>query len=79
MLLQSNENYGVKRALHGVHYQICDTTLISPKLQLLSGMPTEQSLAVYRALALSDVSDEYEAAMRHFPDSPGLSGKNLKD
>jgi hypothetical protein len=27
----------------------------------------EQSLAVYRALALSDVTDEYEAAMRHFP------------
>ena len=41
--------------------------LISPKLQLLSGHTAEQSLAVYRALALSDVSDEYEAAMRHFP------------
>jgi integrase/recombinase XerD len=41
--------------------------LVSPKLQLLSGHTAEQSLAVYRALALSDVSDEYEAAMRHFP------------
>jgi integrase/recombinase XerD len=41
--------------------------LISPKLQLLSGHTAEHSLAVYRALALSDVSDEYEAAMRHFP------------
>jgi site-specific recombinase XerD len=41
--------------------------LIRPKLQLLSGHTAEQSLAVYRALALSDVSDEYEAAMRHFP------------
>jgi integrase/recombinase XerD len=41
--------------------------LISPKLQLLSGHSAEQSLAVYRTLALSDVSDEYEAAMRLFP------------
>jgi integrase/recombinase XerD len=41
--------------------------IISPKLQLLSGHTTEQSLAVYRGLALSDVADEYEAAMRTFP------------
>jgi integrase/recombinase XerD len=41
--------------------------IISPKLQLLSGHTTEQSLAVYRALALSDVAEEYEAAMRVFP------------
>ena len=41
--------------------------LISPKLQLLSGHTAEQSLAVYRALALSDVSEEYEVAMRLFP------------
>ena len=41
--------------------------IISPKLQLLSGHTTEQSLAVYRALALSDVAEEYEAAMRLFP------------
>jgi integrase/recombinase XerD len=41
--------------------------LISPKLQLLSGHTTEQSLAVYRELALSDVAEEYEAAMRTFP------------
>jgi integrase/recombinase XerD len=40
--------------------------MISPKLQLLSGHAVEQSLAVYRALALSDVVDEYEAAMQHF-------------
>ena len=31
------------------------------------GHAVEQSLAVYRALALSDVVDEYEAAMQHFP------------
>lgn len=41
--------------------------VISPKLQLLSGHSTEQSLAVYRELALSDVADEYEAAMKMFP------------
>jgi integrase/recombinase XerD len=41
--------------------------IISPKLQLLSGHAVEQSLAVYRALALSDVAAEYEAAMQHFP------------
>ena len=41
--------------------------IISPKLQLLSGHTAEQSLAVYRALALSDVAAEYEAAMRIFP------------
>jgi integrase/recombinase XerD len=41
--------------------------IISPKLQLLSGHTVEQSLAVYRALALSDVVDEYEVAMQHFP------------
>jgi integrase/recombinase XerD len=41
--------------------------IISPKLQLLSGHTTEQSLAVYRELALSDVAGEYEAAMRTFP------------
>jgi integrase/recombinase XerD len=41
--------------------------IISPKLQLLSGHATEQSLAVYRELALSDVAGEYEAAMKAFP------------
>ena len=41
--------------------------IISPKLQLLSGHVTEQSLAVYRALASSDVAEEYEVAMRSFP------------
>ena len=38
-----------------------------PKLQLLSGHTTEQSLAVYRELALSDVAEEYERAMQRFP------------
>jgi integrase/recombinase XerD len=41
--------------------------IISPKLQLLSGHTAEQSLTVYRSLALSDVAEEYEAAMRTFP------------
>jgi integrase/recombinase XerD len=41
--------------------------IISPKLQLLSGHTAEQSLAVYRELALSDVAEEYEAAMKTFP------------
>jgi integrase len=41
--------------------------IISSKLQLLSGHTLEQSLAVYRALALSDVAQEYEMAMRTFP------------
>ncbi len=41
--------------------------IISPKLQLLSGHTAEHSLAVYRALALSDVAEEYEVAMRTFP------------
>jgi integrase/recombinase XerD len=41
--------------------------IISPKLQLLSGHTAEQSLAVYRELALSDVAEEYEAAMQTFP------------
>jgi integrase/recombinase XerD len=40
---------------------------IRPKLQRLSGHTVEQSLAVYRVLALSDVTNEYDAAMRHFP------------
>jgi hypothetical protein len=41
--------------------------MISPKLQLLSGHTAEQSLAMYRQLALSDVAAEYEAAMQRFP------------
>jgi integrase/recombinase XerD len=41
--------------------------IISPKLQLLSGHTAEQSLAVYRELALSDVAAEYQAAMQTFP------------
>ena len=41
--------------------------VISPKLQLLSGHSQEQSLAIYRDLALSDVAGEYEQAMKSFP------------
>jgi site-specific recombinase XerD len=41
--------------------------LISPKLQLLSGHASEQSLAIYRDLALTDVAAEYEEAMQSFP------------
>jgi integrase/recombinase XerD len=41
--------------------------IISPKLQLISGHTAEQSLAVYRALALADVAGEYEEAMATFP------------
>ena len=41
--------------------------IISPKLQLLSGHAEEKSLAIYRDLALTDVSVEYEEAMRSFP------------
>ena len=41
--------------------------IISPKLQLLSGHSAENNLAIYRDLALSDVSAEYEEAMKSFP------------
>jgi integrase/recombinase XerD len=41
--------------------------LMSPKLQLLSGHTEEKNLAIYRELALADVSAEYEAAMQSFP------------
>jgi integrase/recombinase XerD len=41
--------------------------IISPKLQLLSGHAEEKSLAIYRDLALADVSPEYQEAMRAFP------------
>ena len=41
--------------------------IISPKLQLLSGHTEEKNLAIYRDLALADVSAEYEEAMRSFP------------
>jgi hypothetical protein len=41
--------------------------IIRPKLQLLSGHAEEKSLAIYWDLALADVSDEYEQAMRSFP------------
>lgn len=41
--------------------------IISSKLQLLSGHTEEKSLGAYRALALADVAEEYEMAMRAFP------------
>jgi len=41
--------------------------IISPKLQLLTGHAEGKSLAIYRDLALADVSGEYEQAMRSFP------------
>jgi site-specific recombinase XerD len=41
--------------------------IISPKLQLISGHTAKQSLAVYREIAPSDVSWEYEEAMKTFP------------
>jgi integrase/recombinase XerD len=41
--------------------------IISPKLQLLSGHAEEKNLALYRDLALADVSAEYEQAMQRFP------------
>lgn len=41
--------------------------IVSPKLQLLSGHSEEKSLAIYRDLALADVMDEYEEAMKAFP------------
>jgi hypothetical protein len=41
--------------------------LTLPKLQLLSGHAEEKSLALYRDLALADVSAEYEAAMQLCP------------
>ncbi|HSF30195.1 MAG TPA: DUF4158 domain-containing protein [Candidatus Tectomicrobia bacterium] len=39
----------------------------SSKLQLLSGHTTDQSLAVYRKLALSNGVEDYHAAMQTFP------------
>jgi len=39
----------------------------SPKLQLLSGHAKEKSLALYRDLALADVSPEHQEAMRALP------------
>jgi site-specific recombinase XerD len=41
--------------------------LMSPKLQLLSGHAEERNRAIYRELALADVSAEDEAAMQSFP------------
>ncbi len=42
-------------------------TFIAHQLQLLSGHTEEKSLGAYRALALADVAEEYEMAMRAFP------------
>ena len=42
-------------------------SIISPKLQLLSGHSDEKSLAIYHDFALTGAAVEYEAAMRTFP------------
>jgi site-specific recombinase XerD len=41
--------------------------IVSPKIQLLSGHSQEKNLAIYRDIALSDVAEEYEQAMKSFP------------
>jgi len=41
--------------------------ITSAKLQVLSGHSDERSLAIYRDLALADITDEYEEAMESFP------------
>jgi hypothetical protein len=41
--------------------------VISPKLQLLSDHAEEKIPAIYRDLALADVSVEWEEAIRSFP------------
>jgi site-specific recombinase XerD len=41
--------------------------ITSPKVQLLGGHAEDENLAIYRDLALEDVSAEHEAAMRFFP------------
>jgi site-specific recombinase XerD len=41
--------------------------IISPKLQLLSGHSEEKSLAIYRDLALADVSPEYQEGYEGVP------------
>jgi hypothetical protein len=38
--------------------------IISPKLQLLTGHAEEKSLAIYRDLALADVSGKYSAVLK---------------
>ena len=48
--------------------------LISPKLQLLSGHTAEQSLAVYRALALSDVATSMKRRCNTFRCDKGQMG-----
>jgi integrase/recombinase XerD len=52
---------------HQVITYLTKRGIISPKLQILSGHAAERSLAIYRELALSDVVEEYEAAMQNFP------------
>jgi integrase/recombinase XerD len=52
---------------HQVITYLTKQGIISPKLQLISGHSAEQSLAVYRELALSDIAYEYEVAMQAFP------------
>ncbi len=42
--------------------------IVDSKMQLLSGHSDRDSLAVYQDLSLADVADEYEDAMKDFPD-----------
>ena len=42
--------------------------IIDSKMQLLSGHSDRDSLAVYQDLSLADVADEYQDAMKDFPD-----------
>jgi hypothetical protein len=75
-LLQNTR--GVQKA-HSQEWVFCSPTLplkgsgqnhVHAELGMSTIVPatlTEQSLAIYRELALPDVADEYEAAMRTFP------------
>ena len=54
------------RARHGTA-TLTKQGIVSPKIQLLSGHSQEKNLAIYRDMALSDVAEEYEQAMRSFP------------
>ena len=52
---------------HQIITFLTKTGIISPKLQLISGHANERNLAIYRDLALVDVSEEYQSAMKNFP------------
>jgi len=70
---QYAENAGITKRVyphlfrHQLITYLTKQGIISPKLQLLSGHSAENNLVIYRDLALSDVADEYEEAMKSFP------------